>query len=76
MSALLVWLCLTLHQGLLRAGATWLFDLPKKRGPSARPSPLTGGHATEFPTAHAQSVSDPVGPTITRQASPPDTERV
>ena len=31
-SALLVWLCLTLHQGLLRSGATWLFDLPERRG--------------------------------------------
>ncbi len=44
MSALLVWLCLTLHQGLLRSGATWLFDLPKSRGPREASEPA--GHET------------------------------
>ncbi|WP_143653588.1 hypothetical protein [Streptosporangium subroseum] len=87
MTALLVWLCLTLRQGLLRSGATWLFDLPERCGPGVRhalegevapfpPAPIAGGHTAEFPTVHAQSVSGPMGPTIARQESPPDTERV
>ncbi|MDH2426874.1 acyltransferase [Sphaerisporangium sp. TRM90804] len=44
MSAFLVWLCLLLHRGLLRAGATWLFDLPGGGGRSAR-------HARRAPEA-------------------------
>jgi len=31
LTALLVWICLTLHRGLQAAGAKWLFDLPGAR---------------------------------------------
>jgi len=31
LTGLLVWLCLTLHGGLQRIGASWLFDLPASR---------------------------------------------
>ncbi len=34
-TALVVWLCLMLHRGLLKARATWMFDLPGGRGPGA-----------------------------------------
>ncbi|MBP2707519.1 acyltransferase family protein [Microbispora sp. RL4-1S] len=35
-TALLVGLCLALHRVLLRAGARWLFDLPRRSHPSSR----------------------------------------
>jgi hypothetical protein len=34
LTAVLVWVCLRLHEGLQRLGATWLFALPGRRGKS------------------------------------------
>ena len=53
LTALLVWLCLTLHGGLQRIGASWLFDLPGPRKPK---QPATGAPpAPEVPAQRGWS---------------------
>jgi len=60
LTALLVWICLTLHRGLQAAGAKWLFDLPGARRANSDDRAGRPGdqHSRRQPNTPARTWSD------------------